>query len=155
MADSTPNKQTVKNLSDKAKQYISLLKGELLAHHKAATYGLVNSLEFKLYDKVESIRIDWLYNDYATWVRTGQKPHWVPIQPLKNWAKAIGKDESFAYAVRYKIHEVGVKKFDFVENVNKASNFEEGLIKSLEDGAKLDIEDKLQEMIDKYFASKK
>ena len=73
MAKSTDqNKNLVKNLSSKSAEYISLLKGELLSNHKAATHGLVNSLEYKLYDKGTSIHIDWLYADYGTWVRSGK-----------------------------------------------------------------------------------
>ncbi len=46
---------------------------------------------------------------YAQWVELGSEPHWVPIDPLKLWAKRKLGDESLAYAVQRAIARRGTK----------------------------------------------
>lgn len=47
-------------------------------------------------------------------VEGGAAPHWVPIEPLKAWARRKLKDESAAYAVQRKIAEQGTKAQPFL-----------------------------------------
>ena len=44
---------------------------------------------------------------YGIHVEFGTSPHYVPIQPLKDWSKRVLGDESAAYAVRAKIAKYG------------------------------------------------
>jgi len=46
---------------------------------------------------------------YGAAVEFGTRPHWVPIEPLKLWARRKLGDESIAYAVQRKIARVGTK----------------------------------------------
>jgi len=159
MAENKPtHKQTKKELSKFAKKLLSDFKGELIGNNKVASYGLVNSLELKFNDGVSSIQIDFLYVPYGKWIETGQKPHWVPIQPLKDWAKLKGKDDSFAYAVRQKIKDEGVKPFPFVDNIIQASNVETNLENILLEAFGDDLDIQLKSMLDKnvkeYFDNK-
>lgn len=45
--------------------------------------------------------------NYADYIEYGTDPHWVPIEPLIEWARHKGKDESFAYIVQKKIAKYG------------------------------------------------
>jgi len=52
---------------------------------------------------------------YAAAVEYGSSPHWVPIAPLKEWArKKIGKEE-VAYAIQKKIAKKGTPAQPFLE----------------------------------------
>ncbi len=157
MAEQT-YKKTKKELSKYAKKLLSDFKGELIGNNKVASYGLVNSLELKLNDGVSSIQIEYLYIPYGKWVETGQSPKWIPIQPLKDWAKQKFNDESIAYAVRQKIKNEGVKPFPFVDNVIKASNVESALENILLESFGDDLDIQLKSMLDKnvseFFNSK-
>lgn len=44
----------------------------------------------------------------------GSEPFYAPIDDLIGWARRKGKDEDFAYAVRHKIAEKGVKAQPFL-----------------------------------------
>jgi len=45
--------------------------------------------------------------DYADYVEYGTKPHWAPLEPIKEWSKNKLGDEDAAYAVRAKIAREG------------------------------------------------
>lgn len=155
MAKSTPNKESLKFLKQISEKFISNLKGELLSNDKIASQGLVNSLEFKLADGIETIRLDYMFNSYAKFVISGQKPHWIPIKPLKDWARAKGQSDSLAFATQKKISREGVKEFPFVENIMKAMSLEESIIQGLASAVKIDFEDKIKEALEEYMQNKK
>lgn len=46
---------------------------------------------------------------YAASVEYGARPHWVPIKPLKGWARRVLGDEKAAYAVRWAIARRGTR----------------------------------------------
>lgn len=46
---------------------------------------------------------------YAVFVEEGTKPHWVPIAPLKLWARRVLGDERAAYRVQWAISRRGTK----------------------------------------------
>ncbi len=53
--------------------------------------------------------------DYADDVQYGAPPHEPPIVPLKKWVRRkLGKDESYAYAVKSKIKEEGTNANPYV-----------------------------------------
>lgn len=52
---------------------------------------------------------------YAFFVHEGTLPHWVPIEPLKEWAKKVLGDENAAYAIQQKIAMYGTKARKYLE----------------------------------------
>ena len=48
---------------------------------------------------------------HSIFVRTGTRPHWAPIGPLKRWAAAKLGDEQLAYPVQWSIKEFGTSVF--------------------------------------------
>lgn len=46
----------------------------------------------------------------------GTRAYWAPIDPLKKWAKRIGKDEGFAYYVQWKIAQEGIEAKHFAND---------------------------------------
>jgi hypothetical protein len=43
--------------------------------------------------------------DYAAAIEFGRKAHWIPIEPLKGWARRHGLDEQVAYAIQKVLSE--------------------------------------------------
>lgn len=52
---------------------------------------------------------------YAPYVEYGTAPHWVPIAPLKGWARRVLGDERAAYAVQRAIARRGTKAHPFLQ----------------------------------------
>ncbi len=48
--------------------------------------------------------------EHAKYTFYGTRPHWAPIQPLKEWANLRFGDESIAYKVRWSIHLYGTSR---------------------------------------------
>lgn len=63
-----------------------------------------NAIRYILADGVE----------YGVDVEYGSSPHYVPIEPLKGWAKRVLHDENAAYAVRAKIAKFGTNASPFM-----------------------------------------
>ena len=52
----------------------------------------------------------WGYTmGYSLFVEEGTRPHWAPIQPLKDWARRVLGDENAAYAIQQKIAQEGTE----------------------------------------------
>jgi len=95
----------------------------LEAAGKKATGDLINSIE-------EEVRLELFTSiltvgpnsdaPHAIFVEEDTPPRWVPIAPLKKWARdkfgAFGKEkDNIAYAVRWKIHKKGTKGIHFMD----------------------------------------
>lgn len=48
---------------------------------------------------------------HAIFTRTGTRPHWAPIEPLKRWAAIKLGDEKLAYAVQRNIAKFGTSRY--------------------------------------------
>lgn len=65
----------------------------------------------------DSIRGEWRglggrwFSDvpYAPYVENGSRPHWPPIDPLKEWARKVLGDEDAGYAIAASIAKNGTK----------------------------------------------
>jgi hypothetical protein len=62
--------------------------------------------------------------DYSAAIEYGSRPHWAPIDPLKDWAKRKIGDESVAYAIQANIAEYGIKAHPYFRPaLNEVLNF--------------------------------
>ncbi len=64
---------------------------------------------------------------HALIVRTGTRPHWVPIGPLKEWAKWKLGDEGAAYAIQKSIAYYGTSQYLAQKGVEGAEQTEYGI----------------------------
>lgn len=70
----------------------------------------------------DSIRSEWQgrqgrwWSDapHAPYVELGTRPHWPPIEPLKEWARFVLGDEDLGYAVAASIARNGTKAQPFM-----------------------------------------
>jgi hypothetical protein len=58
---------------------------------------------------------------HAIYVRTGTRPHWAPIGPLKPWAAAKLGDERLAYPVQQSIAKHGTSMYQARKRGTKAN----------------------------------
>jgi len=58
---------------------------------------------------------------HRMYVRTGTKPHWAPIGPLKRWAAAKLGDERLGYAVQRSIAKYGTSNWQRYTRGTKAN----------------------------------
>jgi len=58
---------------------------------------------------------------HAIYVRTGTRPHWAPIGPLKRWAAAKLGDEKAAYPVQRSIAQHGTSVWQLYTRGTKAN----------------------------------
>lgn len=56
-------------------------------------------------------------------VRTGSRPHWAPIGPLKEWARWKLGDESAAYAVQKSIAKKGTSMFLLKKGIGERTEY--------------------------------
>lgn len=64
---------------------------------------------------------------HALIVRTGTRPHWAPIGPLKEWAKWKLGDENAAYAVQKNIAKFGTSQWLARKGIPGAEQTEYGI----------------------------
>lgn len=76
------------------------------------TARLVSSLGIEMVDEVTADVGSTA--EYAGAVEHGAAPHWVPIDPLKDWARRKLGDEDAAYAVQAKIAASGTEAQPFL-----------------------------------------
>lgn len=64
---------------------------------------------------------------HAAIVRTGTRPHWAPIGPLKEWARWKLGDESAAYAVQKSIAKKGTSMYLMRKGLAEKTEYGYGL----------------------------
>jgi hypothetical protein len=75
---------------------------------------------------------------YAPDIEYGQKPHTVPMEELKPWARRKGIPENRVGAIQHSIEEVGTKpryafRNAFEKNIEKVKKIFEAVAKDIED----------------------
>jgi len=75
--------------------------------NKRATGDLINSIDYAIGARKGEYFVQLLAENYWSFINYGFKAHWIPIQPLKDWAAVKGLPESVAYATRWKYRPEG------------------------------------------------
>ncbi len=94
---------------DYVKVLVSLLKNNR-PYAKVASGSLVNSVNYRLQDTAEGVRVILLANDYLKWVDEGRRPGtYPPIQAIQRWVTIKGIPKEAAWAIRKNIFKFGIK----------------------------------------------
>ena len=134
-------------LEDLGKDIIENYRDLLDEHGHIASEKLYNNLSTEV-EVNGTTYIVWLnLEDYWKFVEYDTKPHWVPIEPLKEWARnkiRIGRvlpcpdgkiptPEQLAYTARWKIHNEGTTGTHDLRDTENAvlSMYEERLLEAL------------------------
>jgi hypothetical protein len=109
---------TPQKLKEFGRDYVKILTRELLRARKDATGQLIRSLNYKIVEDAEIIRIEILSAPYLEWVDKGRKRGtYPPIKPLIQWANIKGLPEQAAWAVRQNIFKFGIKPTNVIQRV--------------------------------------
>jgi len=109
---------TPQKLKEFGRDYVKILTRELLRARKDATGQLIRSLNYKIVEDAEIIRIEILSAPYLEWVDKGRKRgSYPPIKPLIQWANIKGLPEQAAWAVRQNIFKFGIKPTNVIQRV--------------------------------------
>ena len=104
-----------------AERFIALYRENLEYAGRNASRALSDSLSYEVRTEARTIGVDISLLDYWEYIEHGTAPHWVPIQPLKEWVqvknilpypKANGKlptPTELAYMVQHKIAQEGTE----------------------------------------------
>ena len=98
---------------DYVKVLVSLLKNNR-PYAKVASGSLVNSINYRLQDTAEGVRVILLANDYLKYVDEGRRPSSdprkkPPIQAIQRWVAIKGIRPEAAWAIRNNISRFGIK----------------------------------------------
>lgn len=107
------NEELNKLLTQWGDETVKLLQARLELNDSVATGDLKNSIDYNIGEDF----IQFNMKKYGVYVDAGSKPHWIPIAPLKIWAKAKGLPPKMAYAVRWNLHINPTKPHPFFSTV--------------------------------------
>lgn len=94
---------------DYVKVMVALLKGNR-PFAKVASGSLVNSINYRLQDTAEGVRVILLANDYLKYVDEGRRPGtYPPIRAIQRWVAIKGIKPEAAWAIRQNIFKFGIK----------------------------------------------
>lgn len=106
-----------KHLQRFGKQYVGTLVGFLKKYNKSASNALINSIDYRLQEEANEIKLIIEANDYLTYVDAGRKPgKFPPIQAIEKWTKLKGIPQSAAFPIAKSIFKFGIEPTNVIED---------------------------------------
>lgn len=124
---------------DYVKVMVALLKGNR-PFAKVASGSLVNSINYRLQDTAQGVRVILLANDYLKYVDEGRRPGtYPPIRAIQRWVAIKGIPKEAAWAIRKNIFKFGIKptrviaktRFTLETNRTYAQKYERMIVDTL------------------------
>jgi len=102
------------------RDYVKILTRELLRAGKDASGRLIRSINYKLVEDAEIIKLEILAEKYLEYVDKGRKPgSYPPIKPLIEWVKIKNLPINVAYGAQQNIFKFGIKPTNIIQKVVK------------------------------------
>lgn len=125
---------TPQKIKEFGRDYVKILTRELLRARKDATGRLIRSIDYRLVEDAEIIKMEIVSQPYLEWVDKGRQPgSYPPIRPLIEWVKIKGIPESAAWGVRQNIYKFGIKPTNIIQKVVREFETSPTLQKKYED----------------------
>jgi hypothetical protein len=100
------------------RDYVKILTRELLRVGKNSSGRLIRSIDYRLVEDAEIIRMEIMAEQYLEWVDKGRKPgSYPPIKPLIQWVNIKGLNTGVAYAIQKTIFKFGIKPTNVIQKV--------------------------------------
>lgn len=100
------------------RDYVKILTRELLRAGKDASGQLIRSINYKIVEDAEIIRMVILAEKYLEFVDKGRKPgSYPPIKSLVQWVNIKGLEPRVAYAIQKSIFKFGIKPTNVIQKV--------------------------------------
>ena len=125
---------TPQKIKEFGRDYVKILTRELLRAGKDASGQLIRSINYKLVEDAEIIRLEILAEKYLEFVDKGRRQgSYPPIKPLIEWVNIKGLPESAAWGVRQNIFKFGIQPTNIIQKVVKEFETSPTLKKKYED----------------------
>lgn len=116
------------------RDYVKILTRELLRAGKNASGRLINTIDFRLVEDAEIIKMEIISAPYLEWVDKGRKRGtYPPIKPLIQWVNIKGLPKGAAYGIQKNIFKFGIKPTNIIQKVVKEFETSPTLQKRYED----------------------
>lgn len=110
-----------KHLDRFGKQYVGTLVGFLKKYNKSASGALINSIDYRLQETAQEIKLIIDANDYLKYVDEGRKPgKFPPIQAIEKWTKLKGIPQSAVFPIAKSIFKFGIEPTNVIEDSLKS-----------------------------------
>lgn len=138
-----------KKLLDRfGRQYVSTLVGFLKKHNKSASGALINSIDYRLQETANEIKLVIESNDYLKYVDEGRKKGTYPnIQAIKNWATLKGIPQTAVFPIARSIFQFGIQPTNVISDSLKS--FENIGVELLEEEGAKNMTDYVVQQIEK------
>lgn len=109
-----------KQVENFAKQYVDVLKDNLIKKGKLASGNLVRSLDYRVSQVMNGPFIEIISNEYLQWVDKGRRPgKYPPIKAISNWARIKGIDQKAVFPIARKIFKFGIKPTNVIQATDR------------------------------------
>lgn len=128
---------------------------------RIASGQLVNTMNFLVARDDREIWIELHLQDYWKYLEYGTKPHWPPVDAIRDWIKIkpvlprpdkngkLPTEQQLAYLIGRKISREGTQPYlDYNETLNTLNNW---IDRKIEDAVSQDIEEDIDFIFIKYF----
>lgn len=131
-------------LSIYGRETVIKLISQLRKMDKVASGKLLNSLDWKLKQFVESFQLEFGGEPHGIYVLQGRKPgKFVPLKPLQEWMKLRGINLKYTYPINRKIYKFGIKPANFLDEVISDNSIND-LVGDLEQRYEKEIESQIE-----------
>ena len=109
---------TPQKIKEFGRDYVKILTRELLRAGKNASGNLIRSIDYRLVEDAEIIKMEIMSLPYLEWVDKGRKPgSYPPIKPLIKWVQIQGLPIGVAYGTQQNIFKFGIKPTNIIQKV--------------------------------------
>lgn len=128
---------------------------------RIASGQLVNTMNFLVARDDREIWIELHLQDYWKYLEYGTKPHWPPVDAIRDWIKIkpvlprpdkngkLPTEQQLAYLIGRKISREGTQPYlDYNETLNTLNNW---IDRKIEDAVSQDIEEDIDFIFIRYF----
>lgn len=121
-------------IKDFGKDYVKILTIQLKKADKKASGALINSIDYRLQDEANYIKILIEANDYLEYVDQGRKPGSYPnITAISKWASMKGISQDAVFPIARKIFKFGIEPTNVIGKTVKEFDTSPKLQKKYED----------------------
>lgn len=139
---------TPQKIKEFGRDYVKILTRELMRRGKDASGQLIRSINYKIVEDAEIIKMVLLAEPYLKWVDEGRKPGtYPPIRPIAQWVSIRGLEPRAAYAIQKSIFKFGIQPTHIIQLVVKEFETSPTLKKKYEEEVVNNI---VQHINDKY-----
>lgn len=126
------------------RDYVKILIRLLKKFGKVASSALINSIDVKLQQTANDIKVLIEANDYLKFVDEGRKPgKYPPIQAISKWANFKGIPQSAVFPIARSIFKFGIKPTNVIQLTTREFETSPTLTNKYESNIAKNIEDKI------------